>query len=639
MRKYRIAYFTTDWNYELVEATLHGLKRYVDDHENVSLYIFDCFGKDQSTPKDKSEYAIFDLPDLRDFDGLLIQGNQIVLECARNDIARRAAETGIPAVSIDCPIPGCTLIGVDNRASQYDLTAHVIRDHGARHLTYLTGIIGNGSPEGEQRRDGFLDACREYGVSPEDIQVIECTWRTSDGYRVAEQWIREGRALPDAFICGNDDMALGVISALTDAGVRIPEQVIVTGYDNISSAALSTPQLSTIQRDFQKLNYSALDTLIHLIEGRRTSGYVPFAYGMVRSESCGCPTAVRADYIRDQYFRQSRFLKDFYSLQDRMVEELFEISSLTELRDIIRQNHEIFGCDNVFICINDYYFDNYEKGFWQHDSETFGDNMVLTVCGRNCDAFTPDEFPRFPTRQLLPAQLMDHSRFLMFYPLHYNTYSIGYLVMDGISEAARMNLHKSVFSFLEIAIENVRKKSLLRHLNEVLDDLYVHDSLTGLYNRFGLGRYGHQTLDALIARDGGAQILFMDMDNLKDINDRLGHEYGDEAIHAIAGILRSSCDPVDFVMRYGGDEFLVIASTAEADLESVIQREIAAWNHNKNKPYTLSLSTGTVQCGAGGSTLEECIQTADARMYENKLRRKAAAKRQGRESAPGENAD
>ena len=58
-QQYRIAFFTVDWNYELVESTLHGLKRYADDHENVYIYIFDCLGKDLDNAKDKSEYVIF----------------------------------------------------------------------------------------------------------------------------------------------------------------------------------------------------------------------------------------------------------------------------------------------------------------------------------------------------------------------------------------------------------------------------------------------------------------------------------------------------------------------------------------------------------------------------------------------------
>ena len=78
-RMYKIAYFTVDWNYELVDQTLHGLKQYTDTHRNVILRIFDCFGKDLGNDKDKSEYRIFDLPDLSSFDGAIVLGNQVIL--------------------------------------------------------------------------------------------------------------------------------------------------------------------------------------------------------------------------------------------------------------------------------------------------------------------------------------------------------------------------------------------------------------------------------------------------------------------------------------------------------------------------------------------------------------------------------
>ena len=89
MKEYRIAFLTADWNYELVETTLHGLKKYVNEHDNVRVCVFDCFGKETDTPKDKSEYAIYDLVDLSSFDGVLVQGNQLVQQKMRDRIGRR----------------------------------------------------------------------------------------------------------------------------------------------------------------------------------------------------------------------------------------------------------------------------------------------------------------------------------------------------------------------------------------------------------------------------------------------------------------------------------------------------------------------------------------------------------------------
>ena len=133
-KKFRIAFLTVDWNYELVESTLHGLMQYTVDHPNVQIRVFDCFGKDQGNDKDRSEYTIFQLPNLSCFDGLLVQSNQIVLRAAWESLEKQIVESGIPAVSIGQELKGCSLVFFDNSQAQYDIAEHIIREHGARRL-------------------------------------------------------------------------------------------------------------------------------------------------------------------------------------------------------------------------------------------------------------------------------------------------------------------------------------------------------------------------------------------------------------------------------------------------------------------------------------------------------------------------
>ena len=620
MKNYRIAFFTADWNFELVESTLRGLKRFTAEHENVSVCVFDCFGKDLDNEADKSEYIIYDLPDLSQFDGILIQGNQIVLERARKELEEKVRQAGIPAVTIDCPIDGCVLVGIDNRQAQYDITEHLISCHGARRMVYLAGPLDNGCPEANQRLDGFLSACSDYGIPKDLVEVVLCTWRTTDGMDLARRWLREELPLPDAFVCANDEMALGILEVLGEHGIRIPGDVRITGFDNVSSAELSIPRLSTVKRDNEKLDYFALDRLIACIDGREERTWIPFEHSLVCSESCGCEESSRTAYIRDRYFHQTRFLKNFHAMQEAMAEQLLEVDNLIELMEVVEKNRAIFGCDNVYLCINDYYFDNFDKNQWKHDSSSFGDSIVLAVCGRDeiqTNAGLP--FIRVPARDLLPESLIRKERFLVFYPLHYKSYCIGYLAMDGISEAAKVNLHKSLFNFLEIAFENVRKKSLLRQFNQILDNLYIHDSLTGLYNRFGLERFGQQKYDGFLETEGCVQILFADMNNLKIINDQYGHETGDMAIRLAAEAMQLACSEDDFLMRYGGDEFLMIASCREKNPEQAIQEAVSRCNAENRIPCKLSLSIGCIVADrAKGWTLDACIKAADDLMYQQK---------------------
>ncbi len=654
MRRYRIAVFTVDWNCELVENTMRGLKQFVLDHENVQICVFDCFGKETETARSRTEYRIFDLADLEQFDGLLIQGNQIVLKEEKDRIGRRVAQSGIPAVAIDSPIEGCVLIGLDNRSSQHDITQHVIRVHGARRLVYLTGLLHNGSPNGQLRVEGFLDACRENGLTSSDVEIVEGSWKTEDGMRTADKWVQDRKMLPDAFICANDEMALGMIEAFAMHGIKVPQDVIITGFDNVSAAMLSDPQLTTVNRDFDDASYSAMQLLLEMIDRKRNVGGNRFKgeydeepctqklqYQVVCSESCGCRAAVKAQDVKRLYFHRSRFLKNFHMQQAGFSERLLDVPDLPRLMVLVGEHQEVFGCGRVCLCVNDYYFDHYDQESFCHNTETFGEMMVTARRKeerrkekgpkeeRYQDAGGQDHpeivYERFPSKNLLPDRMMEEERFLVFYPIHYNTRSIGYLAMNGMSDAAVLNLHENMFSFLEIAVENVRKRGLLRHLNEQLDHLYVMDRLTGLFNRFGFERFALVTYEEFLKREGGAQIIFVDMDQLKMINDRYGHEMGDEAIRESAEALQSVCRPEDFVMRYGGDEFLVITSAGregfEADLEDALRQK----NETGSRPFALSMSVGIIPTTdhASQESLEGLIQEADALMYENKKAKKA----------------
>lgn len=626
--KLRIAFFTCDWNFELVETTLHGAARFAQDHQEVQICVFDCFGKEVANPRSMMEYGIYTLPDLEAFDGLLIQSNQIVLGEIRTRLEKRIDRVGIPAMAIDCPMKSCTLVGVDNYQSQKDIALHVIRQHGAKNLVYLTGLESNDSPEGVQRREGFLDACAECGIPEENIRIYHGNWLIAFGEKTAKDLLAVDGKMPDAIICANDEMAQGVIDILQENGLDVPDDVIVTGYDCLSSGQLSRPRLTTVSRDYESLTYKSLEQLVAQIGGEPVKDKVSMDYDLIFAESCGCHSEMDRDTLRRQFFRQTRFLKRFYMIQDAMAEELFNANDLPELMDTIEKYHFVLGVEDLYLCMNDFYFESYDKKKWRTNTGAFSDRMYL-VAQANREK-EPDErhiYDTFGRKELISDEILERERFLMFYPLHYNTDSIGYIVLTGISEAAKMNLHESIFSFIEIAIENVRKKGQLQQLNAVLGDLYVHDALTGLYNRFGYHRYAEDIYRQILARGEDAQILFVDMDDMKKINDVHGHEAGDLAITETARILKEASGGGDFLMRYGGDEFLLIASGATGSLQERIHEKIRCFNESGAAPFRLSLSIGTYLVkNRESKSLDECVHEADTRMYQYKDIKKRAGR-------------
>lgn len=161
---------------------------------------------------------------------------------------------------------------------------------------------------------------------------------------------------------------------------------------------------------------------------------------------------------------------------------------------------------------------------------------------------------------------------------------------------------------------------------EELEKLASHDELTGLYNRRGLISLGEQILYEARRAGSSLGVLFIDLDGMKDINDRFGHRAGDDALRATAEILQAQTRPTDVAARVGGDEFAVILGDATdgtlANVRTRIDETIADHNRAAGKPYAISLSVGSLLADPRSpGTITDLLEQADLTMYERKARR------------------
>ncbi|RYE89919.1 MAG: diguanylate cyclase, partial [Myxococcales bacterium] len=173
-------------------------------------------------------------------------------------------------------------------------------------------------------------------------------------------------------------------------------------------------------------------------------------------------------------------------------------------------------------------------------------------------------------------------------------------------------------------VERERTHALLEQRAAEIQALSLRDELTGLHNRRGfleLARQGVRLADRSLRP---ALVLFIDLNGMKPINDRFGHEEGDRALRAAAAALRATFRDSDVVARLGGDEFAVFAPDVGPDHEDFfrdrLQAHVAAFNDSPgDRPWRLSLSTGvTTYDPRERRPIEAMLEEADARMYEAK---------------------
>ena len=132
-----------------------------------------------------------------------------------------------------------------------------------------------------------------------------------------------------------------------------------------------------------------------------------------------------------------------------------------------------------------------------------------------------------------------------------------------------------------------------------IDNMAVRDSLTGVYNRMGISRFVVDMVKQANANKRRLLFIFADMDGLKKINDEFGHEAGDQAICLAAESLQEAFRENELIIRYGGDEFLVVSDVLSWEQAEEKKAQITAllkqWQRDEKLPYRLSMSIGYYQ--------------------------------------------
>ena len=194
-------------------------------------------------------------------------------------------------------IPVVTLAGTPTRASvnivgdnvggMRDLTRHVLGDHGYDSIAYLSGH--GDSPDNLIRGKAVREVAEEFGLPFEDGPNWSGEYSAAGGARVIRRLIEEGRRIPRVICCANDQSALGVINELHRRGYRVPDDVAVTGFDDISVARHVSPSLTTVRQPIERLGALAFETLYTMISGERPAErQIVLPVQVVQRSSCGC---------------------------------------------------------------------------------------------------------------------------------------------------------------------------------------------------------------------------------------------------------------------------------------------------------------------------------------------------------------
>lgn len=604
------------------------------DGNNVILFTCEGFLYHHLSDYSKGEYNIFNLPDFTKYDGVIADISSIENHDMRNSLRERITEANIPCVSFNQSFGIANEINFDNETSFKKLIEHLITEHGVSNIHYVSGPLGN--RDAKQRFDIFKSVLKSHSIEFLADNFYEGDFNFGSGQKVARDYIKGLKQLPQAFVCANDFMAMGLMQELTQNGIKVPEDVLITGYDNSEIAALTTPRLTTVDKGDYDAGIIAYEKLISSINNSETRDFILVDGKPVFARSCGCESSTSHQNDNTPYdktgAKQTVSAVDLKIHMDESLDflkgltlNLSNIESMGSLECALEMYINRLGMEYFYFCqcgSRESYYEELElqvKGqTLDRDTTKYTDTVWCPLAYENGKW---SDYPSFDRRYLFPNNsiLAQKGGYYIVMPVHQNNTCIGYSIIGNFDNSLSGRVLQHLIIGIDAALGNIMKHDIMSTMLARISAKWQYDELTGLYNRSGLITNAEILIKEAVAADKGISVTFWDLDGLKAINDQQGHEAGDHYIQSMANLLRASAREKDIICRYGGDEFLII-SMQDSRLDSIKYLDELTAKIVSSIPASAGCAYA---CISGTNELKYLIELADCEMYKIKRERKS----------------
>ena len=622
--KNRIAVFANGYNRYCTLKALDGM-RTVSSEKDFDIDVFVGYAAfNDSADLNTGRAGIYWLPKLENYDGAIVFSGLINDFNVAKQICLNAKEKNVPVVSIGEYVDGIPFVGSNNETGLRALVEHLVKEHGIKRAVYIGGSREH--IDTSIRQSVIEDVFKENGLELKKEDIYYADWVNEHAAEIASNIAKSKEGLPDAMICANDVMALAVSGRLIQMGYKLPDDLIITGFDHIEESEITYPAVTTVEQDYFTIGKNAAKLLYDIIEGNASAVKEVVSSRAVIAESCGCRNNKEYDEFRRDYCRSVHTIKrdiEFFERLCRM--ERNEILSsegyedLKEhLRNFYRDNHYVVGPD-YYVVLNSEYFNDPNPEDSTILKDGYNAKLDATVALRNGKIVDG----KLKAGELIPGYKKKPGKQSLYYyfPLSSGRYNCGYFAFKETPVMISENLR--VYEFMEKVEQSFmeyRLKMRLDAANRELTDLYNKDPLTGLYNRFCFDSIADLLYEESLEQDRPMSIMFTDINYMKNINDEYGHAAGDKSIIAVAEAITASIGPDALAVRYGGDEFIILSpDTGAADSDVIceqIEKHLKTLYKAKKIPCKVSVSCGYVITDPkSGKSFEEYINEADKVMY------------------------
>jgi diguanylate cyclase (GGDEF)-like protein len=557
------------------------------------------------------EVAIFDDIPYNRVDIVVVMDEKLKSRENTQHIIDRARGCNVPVVVVDGDYDNVAQVKYDYCSGFEEVVRHIIEYHGVTKPHFMAGK--KTSPFSNDRIDVFKKVIAENGIEFDDSMLSYGDFWAVPARAAAEKLL-ERDELPEAVICANDIMAINVCDIFHTAGIDVPGDVLVSGFDGIEEAFMNTPQITTASCDSFELAAAIMEVIKGTLAGYSNivRSVVP---GFIVNESCGCPKcsediASSVNGLNNKFYHHEDDIHAMQLITSKIMIGKDMENNINYLKNTLAPYAIVVMEDACFDMENNYFFENLGNG---------KRNVVF-------DSFIESNKPYpYEPQDIIPHldEIIECGMPLVFNGLEYMGKCPGFVCYYFPKvDIVDYNQTPNLTNCFSMGLGGYAIYRYQQYLREKLQKMYQYDALTGLYNRMAfMSRY-----DELIRKTENygkrLTVLLADLNGLKKINDTRGHLAGDKAIAAVAEALKRSVPENAICVRIGGDEMMAFflgdheCSTIIKDIEKYLEQI------SEECGFKVSASIGTYATTFTEEiNLNRVIAIADAQMYEIKRNR------------------
>lgn len=564
-------------------------------------YHVDIFASnDGETTKElgQGESSILKIPNYSSYRGVIFASATYIESGLKNQILQTIKENcSCPILNINQEASEFYTLSIDNIQPMKELVSHLITTHKYQRISFLANK--HDALYSTQRIHSYQETMNKYNLTWSDNTIAWCYPNLDSVREAVTPLINNPDGQPEAIVCYNDTIALMASKVLTEKGLTIPNDIALTGYDNLEAACHNIPPITSVTFPVKELGELAVDTLIRIHAGEKLDSSITVSAHPVILSSCGCinPSTQRNSHynlnlINTIARREREMITDI-----NLSSSLLNITDIDEGMDVLATfTNTIENLEGFYICLYPDWDSLSDSILTITDSDeevTYSNDLKLLKMGIKNGKRIPE--CSFSNDILLPSSVYQDSSIAFIYmPLYFKDRNFGYIALsyknNNIKHTFSLMLWlRNINNMLQTIVSNYERTALINRL----ETLYLKDELTHLWNLKGLKKYCDSLSIERNGLDKPIMVITLHIDDLEQIQTQFGIKEAELCLLVLTRAIESNQTTSHFCSRSEKNTFhLLLQDTSEEEAIGLMKK-IEKYIHNyqliHKKAYSMAI--------------------------------------------------